>query len=287
MQSGRSADLVVDSARLLSSMLYPRENTIDRGAKVNTKLERLTVVGIDCATLPSKTGLTLAEFSKGTLKINECRLASSRPSVAQQVFMWIGDRKDVVLAIDSPLGWPAALGKVLSVHKAGLPLMETSDQMFRRRTDEVVRADLRKAPLEVGADRIARTAVTALTVLAELGAMFGKRIRIGQDPALQVGVQAIEVYPAGTLRAYEKVGYLNAHGSTEFKKRLLLKKKMKDGELVIGKDGKKSITNEHVLDSILCAVAAADFLAGNVRRPESKLEKTMAIKEGWIWVRSV
>ncbi len=245
----------------------------------------MTIVGIDCATLPKKTGLALATFSKGRLLIDECRIAYVRSPVSAQIYSWVQDVGPALLAVDSPLGWPSALGKTLSTHLAGRSISQDSDQLFRRYTDQVVRKLLGKAPLEVGADRIARTAVVALSLLAGLSELVGKEIPLASRAVPGSGIRAIETYPAGTLRAYERMGKVRATGNVDARKRALLKVLERDGRIRFSPGSRKTLANEHVLDSVLCVVAAMDFVEGHVISPGSGMESRLARKEGWIWIR--
>jgi predicted RNase H-like nuclease len=109
----------------------------------------IAIVGIDCATQPSKTGLSRAVYSDGVLSIKEARIADRSGTVAQQVHSWLQETPSSLIALDSPLGWPAALGQALSGHKAGGRISNTPNKLFRRTTDEVVKERLGKSPLEV------------------------------------------------------------------------------------------------------------------------------------------
>jgi len=243
----------------------------------------MTIIGIDCATLASKTGLTLAEYVNGRLEVQECMIGNVRIPIAQQVAGWLKPASTALLALDSPLGWPALLGKTLFDHNAGLPIHEKANELFRRHTDEVVKEALGKPPLEVGADRIARTAIAALSLLADLGSLIGKNIALTWEPGLDEGIRAIEVYPAGTLRAYQHIGFVPNSGKVDHDKRGLIAKMRKNGRLRF--NGSKSVDNQHVLDSVLCAVAATDFVEKKVIFPRTDEERELARKEGWIWVR--
>jgi hypothetical protein len=59
-----------------------------------------------------------------------------------------------------------------------------------------------KQPLDVGADRIARTAHAALRLLQELRERTHMSIPLAWDRNFKPEVQAIEVYPAGSLKSY-------------------------------------------------------------------------------------
>ena len=243
----------------------------------------MVIVGIDCATVATKTGLSLAEYANGVLIIKECQLGSKEPSIAQQILPWVRQAEVALLALDSPLGWPAAMGNALIRHNAGAPVGIGSNDLFRRRTDEVVRNTIGKNPLEVGADRIARTAVSALSMIDELALLCDRKVALAWTETLGSGIYSIEVYPAGTLRSYE--GGAPAEGDTVSRKKALLRQLVNEGRLSLYPGPAKAIDNEHVMDSMFCAIAAKDFLEGQVIYPKSD-EETRARKEGWIWVRS-
>jgi predicted nuclease with RNAse H fold len=243
----------------------------------------MTIIGIDCATLASKTGVTFAEYVNGRLKVQECMIGNAKIPIAQQVAGWLMSTSTALLALDSPLGWPALLGKTLLDHTAGLPIRAKANELFRRHTDEVVKDTLGKSPLEVGADRIARTAISALSLLADLGSLIGKNIELAWEHLLNEGIRAIEVYPAGTLRAYQRIEFVPNSGNVHQDKQSFIAKMRRNGRVQF--DGGKSIDNEHVLDSVLCAVAATDFVQKKVIFPRTDEEWELARKEGWIWVR--
>ena len=243
----------------------------------------MLIVGIDCATLATKTGLSLAEYEDGVLTIRDCIVGRSKLSVAELIHPWLKSAKVALIALDSRLGWPATMGSALSQHTAGVPIPMDSNDLFRRRTDSVVRREIGKNPLEIGADRIGRTAVTALAMIGELGLLCGQTIDLAWSKGLSSGIYAIEVYPAGTLRACE--GSARRPGDVVSRKKALLEKLNKEGRLSLQSGLHKAIDNVHVLDSVLCAVAAMDFLDGTVIHPRPD-EEALVRKEGWIWVRS-
>jgi hypothetical protein len=204
----------------------------------------MTIVGIDCATLASKTGLAFTEYVDGRLEVNACMIADSRIPVAEQVVRWLKPTTSALLALDSPLGWPALLGTTLADHKARAAIYARSNELFRRRTDEVVKTTLGKSPLEVGADRIARTAISALSLLADVGVLIGKNIALAWDARFDTGIRAIEVCPAGTLRAYQQIGIVSKSGDVDQDKRSLVAKMRKNGRLRLGERNVKLVNNE-------------------------------------------
>jgi hypothetical protein len=245
----------------------------------------MIIIGIDCATLASKTGLTLAEYLDGKLEVLECAIGNARTPIAEQVARWLKPASTALLALDSPLGWPTLLGRALFEHNAGTPIHAEGNELFRRHTDEVVKNTLGKSPLEVGADRIARTAVVALSLLEDLGNLIGKKIALAWEPLPDEGIRAIEVYPAGTLRAYQRAGVVSGSESSDQAKQSLIAKMKKSGRVRFERGSAKSTDNEHVLDAVLCALAATDFVENRVIFPATDKERNLARKEGWIWVR--
>jgi hypothetical protein len=161
----------------------------------------LTIVGIDCATDPKKTGLALGAVEGNQTVLLEVTAGKS-DSPGEPVHRWIRNSQQVLLAFDAPLGWPSDLGRTLAAHCAGEGTEIDTNELFRRKTDRFVARTLGKQPLDVGADRIARTAHSALTLLSELRTLTGSEIPIAWSPKLSQRIEAIEVYPAGTLKAH-------------------------------------------------------------------------------------
>ena len=245
----------------------------------------MTIVGVDCATINQKTGLAFASISGGVVTIEECLVAKPKVRVSDQIQDRLSNRLSALIALDAPLGWPAALGTHLSEHLAGKAISLDSDALFRRTTDLVIRERLGKAPLEVAANFIARTAVSALKLLAELFELNRTVIPLAWEPAKLTTVCAIEVYPAGTLRAYQRMGFVKASGTAAQSKRALLRRLEQDGRLRLKSRLTQVVKNEHALDSVICCVAALDFLEGRTIGPTAR-DLNKATKEGWIWVRN-
>lgn len=187
-----------------------------------------------------------------------------------------------MLALDAPLGWPSALGNVLTEHNAGEPLDAEAGTLFRRYTDCVVRDYTRKQSLDVGADRIARTAHATLRLLDNLRRKTGQEIPLAWEPTFVSGICAIEVYPAATLRVHglPDSGYKGRDGDQA--RRSILDRTESRGLRLPGDERRKCENCDDALDAVVCVLAGADFLHGNVIYP-TDLQK--AKKEGWIWVR--
>jgi predicted RNase H-like nuclease len=230
------------------------------------------IIGIDCATQHQKTGLARARLVDKVVTIEAWELASATRAPETIISEWLNGTPTALLALDAPLGWPEKLGIALVEHTAGSVLTPEADALFHRYTDRDVKDRLGKRPLEVGADRIARTARRALELLNSLRQALHLDIPLTWEPGSLEGVQAIEVYPAATLLA-RQVG-----------KQKKWKRFCDLGNDVNALDHEEAPDQPDVRDAIVCAVAGADFLMGRVTRPQNM---KLAEKEGWIWVREL
>ena len=201
-------------------------------------------------------------------------------SIAEIIIGWIQNEDLAIIAIDAPLGWPENLGNSLFSHFAGQALSIESNLMFRRETDRFIKRVMGKQPLDVGADRIARTAHTALKIIAELQLATNNKIEMAWNPEELNQVAIIEVYPAATLQSYgiRSGGYKEKQQEAERIDIIDALRQVMD----IRCDSLHLRQNADVLDSAVCLLAAKDFLNGDVYFP-SDFEK--AKKEGWIWVK--
>jgi predicted RNase H-like nuclease len=240
----------------------------------------MVIIGLDCATEPQKTGLAVAEFADGHARVTQVLIGSPRKSVARTVAQYLPKQGPALIALDAPLGWPRPLAEQLHDHQAGQPLDGEPNTVFRRTTDIHVQQTIGKTPLDVGADRIARTAHSALGLLQELRERTRTSIPLLWTPKGLSHVGAIEVYPAATLIAHK----LRAR---EYKKPA---QSAQRGEIIAGLRGKLQLacdtsllkSNADALDAVVCVLAAVDFLNDKAMLP-AKVD--VAFAEGWIWVR--
>jgi predicted nuclease with RNAse H fold len=163
-----------------------------------------------------------------------------------------------------------------------MPVNVPPNEMFRRWTDYVVKKEIKRQPLDVGADRIARTALAALRLLQELRVSTGSSIPLAWNQALKEAVSAIEVYPAATLSAYGIVAQGYKEREQDEQRKVILKGLGK--HVVLPDDVTPAESNADILDAVVCVLAAADFLRGETIQPTNR---ELAEKEGWIWVRSL
>ena len=233
------------------------------------------IIGIDCATQPRAVGLALGFWDGEVSRVDRVEIGGS--GLAGRVAELIGADGRCLIAIDAPLGWPTALGRGLAGHVAGAPLPATSAELFRRATDRFIKARVGKQPLDVGADRIARTAHAALTLIDAVRKATREAIPLAWGPAMRERVEVIEVYPAATLRArgVRDGGYKRPEQDAERREILTAL----SGEMRLC-DDRLMQANADALDATLCVLAARDFLTGEAMQPE---DEEAARREGWIW----
>jgi hypothetical protein len=202
----------------------------------------------------------------------------------RQLIQWIDPEIPTLLAVDAPLGWPRPLGQALARHRAGQLLPEEANRLFRRYTDVAISTI--KQPLDVGADRIARTAHQALKLLSELAEALGlPEIPLAWSPQAPKGIQAIEVYPAATLAACKIPirGYKDRRTGESERYNILTSLR---GHITFSEGVEaECVACADVLDAVVCLLAGADFLAGRATPPPNG-EIELVQKEGWIWCRA-
>jgi predicted RNase H-like nuclease len=241
----------------------------------------MRVVGIDCATRDDRIGLAFGAVVDSKLRLQRIVHGERDRPAAEQVIAWIAEREDpVLLAVDSPLGWPQPLASLLATHQAGVEMPDTADRLFMRDTDRSVLQRLGKRPLAVGADRIARTAHATLRLIGEIGRGLSRPVPLAWDPESLTQTSVIEVYPAATLTAcgWRASGYKKPGQCVERKEIVLALQT----EAIVEADAENMEKNADALDAAICALAGADFLRGRSMAPQDRLR---AKSEGWIWVR--
>jgi hypothetical protein len=249
------------------------------------------VIGIDCATESKKVGLALGRFTTDGLKVTEARCGGTPDKLLAMVCEWLASAERILLALDAPLGWPNALRKALAVHSAGQKIdvdgaesqSAAAELLFRRKTDREVTVRCGKRPLDVGADRIARTGHAALVLLDALRRQSRAPIPLAWSPGFAERCAAIEVYPAATLTS-RKIDCSNYKGNTpdDRKRREKILDSLRD-HLTLRANPQELLNDADVLDAVVCTLAAADFLRGDAHPPD--LEDHIVRQEGWIWTK--
>lgn len=149
--------------------------------------------------------------------------------------------------------------------------------MFRRETDRFIKQRLGQQSLDVGADRIARTAHAALALLEEVRNLTGEAIPLAWGPSFVERVAAIEVYPAATLRAH-RIRFSKYKKPAQLRERREIMAAL--SPLLTISQTDLAFEQADVLDAIVCVLAGADFQSGKCMSP---VDSPSAIREGWIW----
>jgi uncharacterized protein (DUF433 family) len=174
------------------------------------------------------------------------------------------------------------MGAELSRHRAGEPIVVAANDLFRRTTDRYIQRYYGKTPLDVGADRIARTAHAALRFLSDVASARGERIPMAWSSHDLAPVSVIEVYPAATLVALQcrSTSYKRSDQREERRQiaRVLAR------FLTLGQCQSRLEEEADALDAAVCVLAGVDFLEDRSPCPVKRLP---AEQEGWIWVRTV
>lgn len=246
------------------------------------KAMRTYIIGVDSATDPKKVGLAFGVYEDGNAHLVGGSGGISKSHILDTVENWLAGNPTGLIAIDAPLGWPADLGEALHNHEAGDPILVEPNLLFRRATDKFIKNAVGKQPLDVGADRIARTAHSALRFLNDTRERCAQPIPLAWEPGQSNGFSSIEVYPAATLIAHgvTVAGY-KRKGGLEARRKILDEMRT---YMRFPADVSLLETNEHVLDAAICVWAGVDFLLGDVYKP---VDINLAMKEGWIWVRKL
>ena len=294
-------------------------------------IEGVQIIGIDCAAQPKDFGLARGNIRNRRLEIDEFTKLEPTDNcfdrLSKRVGDWIAgddltDRPTrTLLALDAPLGWPIHMTSALQNHQAGTPLGRRSDErgdeanpgnrLFRRHTDRFIAAKFPGAPLDIGADRIARVARSALELLGRVGDTEGgpSAPPLLWDPGHLHQLGAIEVYPRLTLRhltGSAQKQELHYKGSKQVRNRRSIVERLRktvdlDQADLPSKTTETGATDyDHdCIDAVLCALEGLQFLLGESVGPDHKtatpwLEKRLAsvpemsatdlaTREGWIW----
>jgi hypothetical protein len=240
----------------------------------------MRVIGIDCATEDARVGIALGDYRNGKLQVRELSEPLGEGGAVKMISRWLKKYSPALLAIDAPLGWPTSMGESLSTHIAGARITAPRDDMFRRATDVFVRREIKKTPLDVGADRIARTAHAALEMLDKIRRDTGLAIPLAWEPKPYPETVAIEVYPAATLAAhgFTSSGYKKDH-QRDARQRIV---DSLQTLMSLPHGVERMLQCPDVLDATVCLLAGKDFLDGHALPPE---DLSKATREGWIWVR--
>ena len=242
--------------------------------------KKISIIGIDCATDAKNVGLSHGYIDNGLLIIDKMTKPDAKQAVVDAIMPWISQNETVLLAIDAPLGWPRNLGEQLFDHSAGDHIKVEPNSLFRRYTDLFIKQQVGKQSLDVGADRIARTAHAALNILSAIGERAGYPIPMAWDPVINSPISAIEVYPAATLKQSKCL-----HQGYKKKENTLQRRQICDfliRDITFTTDTSVMLIDDDILDASVCVLSGYYFIKNLCMPPE---DDELARKEGWIWVR--
>ena len=86
----------------------------------------------------------MGKFIDGKCELLSAQQGTTLSSIVQQINGCLTCEGSALLALDAPLGWPDALGKVLAKHVAGCVIEEEPNLMFRRMTDRFIESKIGK-----------------------------------------------------------------------------------------------------------------------------------------------
>lgn len=243
-------------------------------------MRSVNLLGVDVATDPRRTGLAVGRLEEGCLLVDHL---APRSTVEELVARYRDLDPPVLVCLDAPLGWPAAVGAHLADHVAGQALPVTRDVLFWRETDRVVRRVTGKRPLSVAADLLAHTAHQALTLVAALRLVRPTPVLLGPGSLETAG--AIEVYPGAALAGLgvSTRGYKAAKGR-EPRARLL--EALEPTGLRLTPDQRDiAVASADALDAALCLTIGVAFLQRRcVDWRDHEVDPRLVRKEGWMWV---
>jgi len=239
----------------------------------------MLIVGLDAAADLANFGYAIARLEADVMHRVEAGLLGSESRISSLAARHLQTATQVLLSIDAPLGWPRPLSRAISAHRAGQSIPDHPNQLFRRATDLYIKRTTGKQPLDIGADRIARAAWSALNVLGIFRRELAHPIPMVWEPDFDGRFGVIEVYPAATLAGWG----LRSDG---YKKNEQIEARRTIAQFFNGRAPWLSeLVNDSVdvFDAGLCAIAGSDFLAGRAAGPT---DRELAEHESWIWVRS-
>ncbi|MDT0628080.1 DUF429 domain-containing protein [Alteromonas sp. W364] len=239
----------------------------------------MNIIGLDCAAQNQNIGLVYANLVNGIINIKEVKVGLS--DIIPILSTWV-ERGPCLLCIDAPLGWPMPMTTLLGSHSAGEMLHSDANTFFRRETDLCIKRVYNKNPLDIGADRIARVALSALNIIDRLRQEVGHLPLLWSPEELSSG-GVIEVYPAATIISHglNGTGYKGKEQD-----------KVKNRRELFENLGSRTVTDvsidylvqkEDAFDAFICVLAGVDFIEGRSIAPSS-IET--ARQEGWIWVKA-
>jgi Protein of unknown function (DUF429) len=190
------------------------------------------------------------------------------------------------VAIDAPLGWPAAFVQAVSnLAEWPVKIDESRARLERRATDHWVHRATGKQPLSVTTDRIAYPAMRASGLLAHFARVTGEPVdRSGMSGSI------CETYPDPAIRRFglwpATAGARDSYKGAALHIRAQILERLDDAAAWLAlseTDRHRCIASDDCLDCLICALAARAAMRGRTAAPPDDLAAE-AVAEGWIHV---
>jgi|GEM_PF-2748675 len=262
-------------------------------------MKSTTIIGLDFSTNTKKRKAFQANIDGGKVEsIKKLDLSRDNEFISNYINGLNNDSTKVILAIDSPMGWPDEMIRELSKHNAGAKIENLKNQArqnyFRRVTDKIMIERVKKIPLSIGADKIASMAFDALSMISLLNGNFKLDVGVGNTKINDNII--IEVYPGGYLanKTIDIVlrGYKNDKHKRSQIYDQIIKKNVILQEIKLWKH--EIIEDDDTFDAFICLLAGIDYNDGRLKGPNDYDKKDLEIhyddstilKEGWIWTEA-
>lgn len=233
-----------------------------------------TIIGIDSAVEDKNIGLFCITLENNNLKNVEIRNRKPFIKFEEQIKVWIENAKGrILLAVDTPMGYPKNFGEAIKKHQAGGKIMLS--EFPRRETDKNIKEKYGITPLDIASNLISRTTYSTLNRISSIGQFS----LIWDNKFDKFGM--IEVYPKATLIANSiKENYKGNKSENNQKRKEILEKLKQKYPL----ENCFCPKNENDFDALICCLAGFDFIVGKSNNfPKNK--ENIVKKEGWIWVK--
>lgn len=257
-----------------------------------------TVVGVDLAGVPARTGVVVITLEHG-------RAVATVPAptfVADDASLVRLVGPSTVVGLDAPLGWPDDFVAAISAHQRGeawpgsaaLDGVRSRENLRYRRTDRFVQSlDVGSTPLSVSSDLIGVVAMRAALLQDRWSAAWGTReTRDGSG-------RVVETYPAAALRVWELLARRGVRYKGGGNEQKVSEQRAARGAIVSALTTatspwlatssslrERAVESDHVLDALVCALVAVAAKAGVTHRVPPD-DGVVAAREGWIHVPKV
>lgn len=247
----------------------------------------MIIIGNDCATQHKYNGLVVLDTIKKEV-ISAQKGSNDKQKISEAIAEYIKEHKPnkILLCFDAPLGWPRSFSENVAIHTAGDAIIDCNNinEFFMRKTDLFVYEELKKKPLEVTANFIARTTYSTLSTISEINEHYNMELLWSSSKDFDLGF--IEVYPSAWLISEN----LYSNGYEKYKKDSNLRESLlgiitKKYNIKVSNQNEEILINsDHIFDAFICTLCGMDFINNKCINPPLIEEKEI-FKEGWIWFK--